>query len=170
MTLDDCYQLGRVIKTHGLSGEVTIFLDVDSPPSYKNIDSLLLLKNDKLIPFFVESIQINSNNALVKFDDIENVEDASELVKLEVYLPLSQLPKLPHGKYYFHELIGCQVIEKGNIIGKVNEIIDLKGNELLSVDYKGKEVLIPIKNQILDEIMLEEKKIHVTLPSGLLDL
>lgn len=170
MKQDDCYQLGEVIKTHGLKGEVSILLDVDFPNEYQNLESVFLLQNGKLVPFFIESIQINANKAIVKFEDINTLEDASVLVKSGIFLPLSLLPELPNNGYYFHELIDCEVFENNAMIGHVKEVIDLNGNQLLSVVQNGKEVLIPMKEEILKKVDTKSRRIDVELPEGLLDL
>jgi len=170
MKKDDCYQLGEVIKTHALKGEVSIHLDVDFPQEYQELESVFLLQEGKLVPFFIESIQINSNKALVKFEDIDSIEAASDLVKCEAYLPLSFLPQLPEGEYYFHDLVGCKVFENDKLLGTVKEVIDLNGNELLNVDHDGKEVLVPIKDEILTNVSISKKRLDVSLPEGLLDL
>ncbi|MEO0405706.1 MAG: ribosome maturation factor RimM, partial [Bacteroidota bacterium] len=122
MKLDDCYQLGEVIKTHALKGEVSIMLDVDSPDDYKELESVFLLREGKLIPFFIDTIQVNGNKALVKFEDVDTIESASELVKSKIYLPLANLPELPNGGYYFHDLLGCDVYEDSKYIGIVQNV------------------------------------------------
>ena len=136
----------------------------------KNWESVFLLKQGKLVPFFIETIQINSNKALVKFEEVDAIEDASELVKCEVYLPLTYLPELKEGEYYFHDLVGCEVFENDVLLGTVKEVIDLNGNELLNVIHNGKEVLIPIKDEILLKVSINKKRLDVELPDGLLDL
>lgn len=169
MKVDDCYQLGEVIKTHGLKGEVSILLDVDFPDDYKNLESVFLQQSGKLVPFFIDSIKINSNKALVKFEDIDAIEEASELIKSKIYLPLSFLPKLDEG-YYYHDLVGCKVFEADNLLGQVKEVIDLSGNQLLSVIKEDREILIPMKDQILLSVDVKAERIEVELPDGLLDL
>ena len=170
MKQDDCYQLGEVIKTHGLKGEVSILLDVDYPEAYRDLESVFLLQSGKLVPFFIDTIQINSKRALVKFEDIDSIEEASNLVKCEAYLPLTLLPELPEGEYYFHDLIGCKVFEENKLLGIVKEVIDLNGNDLLNIEYEEKEVLIPIKDEILSKVSISKKRLDVVLPQGLLDL
>ncbi|MEQ9465980.1 MAG: ribosome maturation factor RimM [Ekhidna sp.] len=166
----DCYQLGEVIKTHGLNGEVGISLDVDFPDEYQNLESVFLEQQGKLVPFFIETIQVNGNRALVKFEDINSLEDAKPLIKSDIYLPLTFLPKLEDGQYYFHELVGCDVFEKEDRLGVIREIIDLNGNQLISLDAAGKEILIPLKDEILSVVDIPNKKVSVVLPEGLLDI
>ncbi|MEQ8906350.1 ribosome maturation factor RimM [Ekhidna sp.] len=170
MRQDDCYQLGEVIKTHGLNGEVSISLEVDFPNEYQNLESVFLEQSGKLVPFFIDTIQVNNNKALVKFEDIDSLDQAKALVKAKLYLPLSLLPDLEDGQYYFHDLAGCEVFEENQLIGVAKEVIDLNGNQLLSVDVNGKEVLIPLKDEILLSADIKARKIIVNLPEGLLDV
>lgn len=170
MRQDDCYQLGEVIKTHGLHGEVSILLDVDLPNEYQNLESVFLEQSGKLVPFFIDTIQINGNKALVHFEDIESLDEAKNLVKSKLFLPLSSLPELDEGQYYFHELIGCEVYENNAPLGKIEGIIDLNGNQLISVNAEGKEILIPLKDELLTHVDLQKKKVSVDLPEGLLDI
>lgn len=170
MKVEDCYQLGEVIKTHGLNGEVSIHLDVDVPQIYEDLESVFLLQSGKLVPFFIETLQINGNKALVKFEEVDTIDRAASLVKSEIYLALSALPELPDGGYYFHDLIGCTVNEGEEEIGLVKEVIDLSANRLLVVMKESKEILIPLKEEIVTNVDVHEKTIEVNLPEGLLDL
>ena len=170
MKVDDCYQLGEVIKTHGLKGEVSILLDVDFPEDYRNLESVFLQQGGKLIPFFIESIQLNHQKALVKFEDTDSIESATALIKSQLYLPLTQLPQLPEDGYYFHDLVSCEVYENKVSLGTVKEVIDLSGNQLLSVINGKQEILIPMKDEIMKKVDLRTKRIEVELPDGLLDL
>lgn len=170
MKVDDCYQLGEVIKTHGLKGEISIHLDVDFPEEYENLESVFLLQKGKLVPFFIDTIQINGNKALVRLEDIDSIESASELVKSEIYLPLSFLPELRGEGYYYHDMVGCEVFEEDQLLGIVKEVIDLSGNELISVMKEGQELLIPMKDEILKKVDIKSRRIDVELPDGLLDL
>lgn len=170
MLLDDCYQLGQVIKTHGLHGEVSINLDVDFPEDYRNLESVFLQREGKLVPFFIDTIQINNSKALVKFEDIETLNEAKLLVKAGLFLPATHLPKLADGKFYFHDLVGCEVLETDKLIGTVKDVYDLGPNQLMEVIDGEKEILIPLSDGILKSVDTTAKKIIVDLPDGLLDL
>jgi 16S rRNA processing protein RimM len=168
MKVDNCYQLGEVLKTHGLKGEVIIFLDSDFPDKYNELESMFLLQAGKLVPFFIESCQVQGTTARLKIEDIEDQDAAKSLVGLPVYLPLTLLDD-PDG-YYYHELIGYDVMCEGSSLGKVTEIYDQERNPLFAFDHQGYEVLVPFQDQFLLEVNKEEKTIKLDLPDGYLEI
>lgn len=170
MRFDECYHLGNVVKTHGLQGEVILFLDVDDPEYYKKLESILVEMNGKLIPFFIQSIQVNQSRATVKLEEVDNVDSASDLVGKDVYLPLERLPQLKEGQYYFHQLVGMEVLNDQQLIGVVKEVYHLATNDLMGVDHNGTEVLIPLEDEIVLKVDLEKKQIITQLPDGLLNV
>ncbi len=165
---DNYYELGNVVRTHGLKGELMLLLDVDDPTKYKKLESIFLEINGKLVPFFIQEIQIRNEMATVQFEDINSIQVASDLIGKRTFLPITALPKLEKGQYYYHDLIGFQVFDGKTPIGKVKEIITSSSNTLISTDHKGKEVLIPMDPQILLSVDLEKSEVHTQLPDGLL--
>lgn len=173
MRIDDCYQLGYVIKTHGLDGEVSILLDVDVPDDYHALESVFLATkgSEALVPFFLEHIVIHQNKALVKFEDIDTIEQAEPLVKAELYLPLTSLPALSDDQYYYHEIIGFQVIDQQlGDLGTIKDVYSTAGQDLIAMDYQGKEALIPINDNIVVRVDKAQSAVHVDLPGGLLEV
>ena len=171
VNLNDCYRLGQVIRTHGLSGEVVVLLDVDHPGKYSALRSVFLDLKGRLVPFFITSIRIKDTKALIRFDGIKSIEDAKDLVQSKLLLPLDQLASMPAGGYYFHDLIGCIVLEDGKKLGSVESIYDLHNNRLMEIiTSDGREVLIPINQKILKKVDVKAKMITVSLPDGLLEV
>ncbi len=170
MRVEDCYQLGYVTKTHGLKGEIQIFLDADAPEVYNKLESMFVLQNNTLIPFFIDTIQVNRDKALVKLDDVDELADAKALVSSEIYLPLSFLPALPQGEYYFHEIVGFELYDNDALIGKVTNVLTHTAQTLLAVDANGVEVLVPLTDEVVKKVDLGTKKINAVLPDGLLDI
>jgi 16S rRNA processing protein RimM len=111
------------------------------------------------------------NKVLAKFEDYNTIDEATALVGSALYLPLTALPELEEDQYYFHELVGYEVLDKtlGNI-GEIKVIYDLQTQDLLGVDHKGKEVLIPIQDGIIEKVDKAAKKVYCQLPEGLLDI
>lgn len=172
MNKDNCYQLGHIAKVHGLHGEVGIVLDVDYPEDYEDLKHVFVEQKSRLVPFFLEHFVVShSNKVLAKFEDYDSVEDAEKLVGSALFLPLSQLETLKEDQYYYHELIGFGVIDESlGEIGEVKVIYDLETQDLLGVDHKGKEILIPIQDQIIQKVDKAAKKVYCHLPTGLLEI
>lgn len=172
MNKDKCFQLGYVSKVHGLHGEVIAVLDVDFADDYEDLEHVFVEQKSRLTPFFIEHFVLQPNNrALVKFEEFDNKDKADTLVGAAIYLPLDMLKDLEEEQYYFHELIGFEVWDEvsGNI-GIVKLIYDLETQDLLGVDMNGKEVLVPIQDQIILKVDKAAKKVFCRLPEGLIDI
>lgn len=171
MNKEECYYLGYVSKTRGLKGDLTVTLDVDSPADYLQLDSFYLDIDDNLVPFFVESSQLSNKHLSVRLEGINSLEEAEPLVKKGAYLPLSSLPELSGTDFYFHEVIGFEVIDvtQGHL-GSIVKIIDNPGNPLIQVFKNEKEILIPISDDVIQEVDRESKSLVVASPEGLIDL
>ena len=171
MDIDACFQLGHVTKLHGLNGEVSIHLDVDYPKDYEKLESVFVEINNRLVPFFVRSLRVTKDKATVKFEDTDSIEQAQRLIKCRIFLPLGQLPNLESNQFYFHEIIGFQVID--TVLGKlghVKMVYDSPNQDLIAMEYKDREVLIPVIDEIVLGVDREESIIRTTLPDGLLDI
>jgi len=171
MKIEECFQLGYVIKNHGLHGEISIFLDTDFPANYIEMESVYVEIQQKLVPFFIETINLQGHKAIVKLKDIGTLEEAVALKSARIYLPLEFLPELGDTQFYYHEIINYKVTDsQEGDIGRVENVYEVSGNDLLAVNCKGKEVLIPIRDDIVTRVDKDNKIIFVSLPDGLLDI
>ncbi|MBO0359296.1 16S rRNA processing protein RimM [Hymenobacter sp. BT186] len=175
MTLDDCYLLGSIGKPHGLKGFVIAFLDVDDLDAYRKVKSVLLempTTPGKLITYDVEKLQPQAENrVMLKLKGINRIEEAEPLRNAKLYRPLAELPKLAEDQFYFHDVIGYTVVDSElGELGEVETFYELPQQDVLAMRYKGQEVLIPVVDELILRADQEAKKLHVTLPEGLLDV
>lgn len=170
MLQKDCYQLGKITKPFGFKGQVIFFLDVDTPEDYATMDSVFVEVKGILIPYFIKEISINGNKATVTFEDLSPTE-AQALVGCNLYLPLDLLPKLTGNKFYYHEIIGWNVVdsEKGDI-GTIKSVIDFPAQPLFQIFKNDTEILIPIIDPVIKKVDRDKKTIFITAPNGLIDL
>ena len=171
MTKDKCFYVGKIVKTHGLKGEVTLRIDNEQFDDIEELNYFLLDVNEQLIPYFVEDIAYHSNKAFVLFQDLKTLEAANQFVGKSAYLPLDLLPEKEGNEFYSHEVVGYLVVdeEKGEI-GNVNEIIEYPTQSIIQIIKDGKEILIPIHDDILKDVNREEKKIYIKAPNGLIEM
>ncbi|RYF66719.1 MAG: 16S rRNA processing protein RimM [Cytophagaceae bacterium] len=172
MTKDDCFQLGHITKTHGLNGEVVLFLDVDDPSEYEELDSVLIEVRGELTPYFIESSSINRDRAILALEEVETLEEAKKLINCPVWLPLDNLEQITDpDRFYYHEIIGYRIIDKAEgPLGTVTSVMAMATQDLIAMDYRGQEMLIPINSAIVKTVDRVAKTLNVELPDGLLEV
>jgi len=172
MKKEDCFYLGKIVSKFSFKGEVLIKLDTDEPESYSKMESVFVNYNNNLVPFFIEKSKLHKSDLLrVKFEDIDSEEDADDLMKAEIYLPLSLLPKLEGNQFYYHEVIGFTIIDTNfGKVGTIKAINDSTAQALFEIDREGIEILIPMNDEFVKTIDRPAKEVLVTTPEGLIDL
>ena len=170
MNISDCYCLGRITKPWGVKGQLVLFLDVDSPDDYLDLDSAFVEIKGQLVPHFFHIDNINGNKAVATFEDL-TPEQAGALVGHELYLPLDLLPKLDGNRFYFHEVVGFRVVDSQHgDIGTIEQVIEYPAQPLFQVMKNGTEILIPVLDEVIDNVDRTKKTIYITAPNGLIDL
>jgi 16S rRNA processing protein RimM len=172
MRKEDCFYLGKIAKKFSFKGEVLIYLDTDEPELYEDMESVFVEFNKNLVPFFIENSSLHKNDFLrVRFEDVDTEEEAGKLIGLEVFLPLTMLPKLSGNKFYFHEVIGFEIEDKRlGVFGKIISINDSSAQPLFEVVNGSVEILVPMIDQFLVKIDRENKKVIMDLPEGLVEM
>jgi len=172
MRKEECFYLGKIAKKFSFKGEVLIYLDTDEPELYQEMESIFVEFNKNLIPFFIENSNLHKGDFLrVKFEDVDNEEQADEIINCEVYLPLNMLPKLEGNKFYFHEVISFEIEDlRLGVFGKIVSINDTSAQPLFEVINGNVEILVPMIDQFLVKIDRENKKVIMDLPEGLVEM
>jgi len=172
MKQDELFQLGKIVRTFGTKGEVVFQVDTEILARIKNLESVYLKINENLVPFFIELIQPKAKGqAMVKFLDVDSTEDASLLAGCDIFIPLAMLPKQKGAQVYSIEIVGYTVIDatRGET-GTVKTVLELPQQSLLAIDYNGKEILVPIVDEIIKKIDRKAKTIYIEAPEGLIEL
>ena len=172
MTKEECFYLGRIVSKFSFKGEVLIKLDTDEPETYLEMESVFVEYDNNLVPFFIEKSSLQKSNLLrVKFEEVDAEEDAEDLLKCDLYLPLNLLPELSEDQFYFHEIIGFTVQDENyGTVGALTGVNDTTSQALFEIEKNGKQILIPMNDQFLQKVDKKNKVIHVKTPEGLIDL
>ncbi len=172
MRKEDCFFLGKIVSKHSYKGEVLVKLDTDQPGIYENLESVFVAIGNSLVPFFIQQSRLHKSSLLrIRFEDVTDEEGADSLIGSELYLPLNMLPELSGNKFYYHEVIGFSLEDKHHgFIGTITGVNDSASQALFEADKDGKQLLIPITDDIITKVDRENKKIYVSTPEGLVDL
>ena len=107
----------------------------------------------------------------LKLEDISTGPAADELLRKEVFLPLSMLPKLEGKTFYYHEVFGFEIWDENfGKVGLIKGVNDQSAQPLFEIDSSGQEILIPIHDEFIKSVDREKKIIKVNTPAGLIDL
>ena len=172
MRKEDCFFLGTVVAKYSFKGEVLIKLDTDDPETYLSLQSFLLEDESHLIPCFTTKVQLHKSQLLrVSVEGVNSEKQADLMIGKSVYLPLNQLPKLDDDQFYFHEIIGFKVIDYVlGPIGIITGVNDASSQVLLEVEHNDRQILIPLVDELIQQLDKQQKQIYLYIPEGLLDL
>ena len=160
--------VGRIGRAHGVLGEATIEVRTDDPDLRFAVGEKLTLENGNTLT--ISSNRWHNQILLLSFNGIDDRNKIEELRNQLLYAEVDTKANQP-GEYHFQQLIGCQVIlADGSKLGEVKEIVQLPGQDLLSVESAKGEVLIPMVKQIIVSIDVDQKIIQINPPEGLLDV
>lgn len=159
--------LGFLRRPHGVKGEIIMDLHTDFPERLRKGRTLFI--GDEHKPMSLEAIRPHAQGALVKFRNVDTPESAGEFRNQWVYAAVKDLPPLPEGQHYQHELLNFNVVnEDGNPLGVLAEILETGANDVYVVrDDSGKELLLPNIPSVVLDLDFERRTMRVHLLEGL---
>ncbi|MCS4489077.1 ribosome maturation factor RimM [Corynebacterium sp. ES2794-CONJ1] len=163
--------IGKVVKSHGIKGEVAVEITTDDPElRFRVGEPLKARQGRKDSVLTIESLRPHQHRLLIKFEEIADRTQADSLRGTHFYAePLDA--EDDEEAFYDHELEGLEVHHNGLHIGEVIGVSHGPAGELLEVRLRsGKEALIPFVHAIVPDINLESGFLVITPPEGLLDL
>lgn len=163
---------GKISKPYGLGGEINIILDPEAGKSIEAYEPLFIDIDGQRIPFFVEYIDIISEDqAILKVEFIESVMEARAVCGCDIYLGPDQARYKGKDLFDLHDVISYRAFDgQKDLLGTISEFIPDKNNPLFIIDYKGKELMVPAAEEIIVRIDHKTRAIHFNLPEGLTEL
>lgn len=164
---DEVYKIGRIGKPHGISGEVTLRFS-DDVFDRVDADYLVLMVDGILVPFFIEEYRFRSDEvALVKFEDIDTKDRASELTGCDVFFP-RHLADAGDDVLTWSQIVGYDIVDvlSDKTIGRIEALDETTINTLLEL---SDGTLIPAADEFIEDIDHEERKLMMRLPEGLVN-
>lgn len=169
--IGEVYRIGKLGKAHGIKGEISMQVDDDV---FDRVDAeyLFLELDGIMVPFFMEEYRFKTDEtALIKFEGVETQERARELTGTEVFFPreLATADDGNDGDISYAMLVGFTLINDadGNEVGEI-AFVDEQTMNIMFELTDGR--LIPASEELITDINIEDKKITVSIPEGILDL
>lgn len=166
----DKIKVGKIVGTHGLKGELKIRSNSDfSEERFKKGNFLIVKYQGDDLELEIISSRVHKGNYLVVFKDYQDINLVEKYIGSFVY-GLKDEELLDDDEYFYEDLIGLEVISTDNrVIGPVTSIYDNGKQDILNIDYKGKNVMIPYVDAFIKDVDMDNKTIIVQLIKGLVD-
>lgn len=173
-------RIGKIVKPQGIKGEVKVLVttsDINRFKSLKNVylhideeasDEIIL--NNTNIKEVVE-VKFLKDFVILKLKNVDSVEEAEKIRNMSLYVNREDSYKLKQNEYFLADLNGLNVknIDNNEIIGKVTDILETKTQSILVIKNESKEVLIPLVDEFIKNIDLDNKLIQVKLLEGMIE-
>lgn len=161
--------IGQIVNTHGFRGEVKIYPLTDDMNRFEKLKEVYMEENNELVKYKVESIKFLRSTVAVKLNGIDSEEAANKLKGSYIKVDRKSAVKLPKDTYFICDLIDSEVYdEKAQLLGTVKDVLQTGSNDVYVVQSTGKDILIPALKDVVKKIDLENKKIMVEMPEGLI--
>ena len=159
-------EIGQIVNTFGIKGEVKVVPFTDDINRFDDLEKVYV-KTKKIETLYkIESVRYHKNMVLLKFEGINNPEDAELLKNSFLEVDREDAIPLEEGTYFIVDLIGLDVYtDDGKLLGKVEDIYNTGANDIYVVkDELGKQILLPGIDDVIKEVKLEDRIIVHLIP------
>lgn len=173
MTSPEWLLVGIIVKPQGLKGEMRVKIKTDFPEKRFAPDSSLSVFHPTikgLLRVTVAHSRPHKGVYIVKFHELNSIEQVDQLRGAEIKIPIQETYPLEEDEYYFHDIIGCEVVTtEGVTVGTVKDILQTGANDVWVVarDNGEKDLLLPYIDDVIKRVSTTEKQIVIEWMDGL---
>jgi 16S rRNA processing protein RimM len=174
--------IARVAKTQGRHGEVAAALLTDFPELFASRKKVFARSesNGRAMQapateqvrreLELEEHWFHKGMVVLKFAGVDSISDAETLIGSEIQIPRSERAELGSDEFYVSDLVGCAVTDSGREIGRIKDVQFGSGEAPLLVIQGEKEYLVPFAGAYIEKISMEQRRLEMKLPEGMLEL
>ena len=165
--MENMIDIGQIVNTHGLRGEVKVTPRTDYPEFFEEISGVY---TDDGTYHKITGIKYHKSSVILKLKGINSVEEADAMRQKVLYTQKSYFDSLPEGTYLVADIIGLEVKDENCSYGFITDVFQTGSNDVYTVEAKGSSpIYVPALKNVIKEVNINEKYMLVELPEGLLD-
>ncbi|NLV35835.1 MAG: 16S rRNA processing protein RimM [Clostridiaceae bacterium] len=164
-------QVGKIVNTHGVKGEMKLIPLTDDPRRFDELKWAYIEKDGQLEKLSILDVKYVKGSVMIKFSGIDSMSEAEKYKDCFVLVDREHAVKLPEDSFFICDIIGCSVFdENGRLLGELTNVLETGSNDVYVVkDDSGKEILVPALKSVVSNVSLNQQRIDVIIPKGLLD-
>ncbi len=161
-------QVGAIIKTHGIRGEVKVYPLTDDVNRFKTLKEVVLEPESDNITLEIEGVKFQKNLVILKFKGYDNINDIEMHVKKGVFVTRDNAVELEEDEYFVADLIGLNVVtDDGEDFGVIKDVLHTGANDVYVIDHDDKDVLVPAIKECILDVSIDDKVMKIHLMKGL---
>lgn len=171
--MEKLLSIGKILNFHGIQGEVKVGYTPGKESQLSKIKRVFAVKNDWQIELNVELIRFHKKSAIIKFKEINSINEAAELKGCLLKTEKSAITDtLEEDEYYIDDLVGLSVFDgNNNLIGKVSFVANQGQGHLIAIESKdGQEHYVPFVKDLVPEVNIKERKVIINNIPGLIEI
>lgn len=160
--------VGRIVRPHGLKGDVVVEAATDFPETRFRRGALVTTTDGRVLK--VVSSRPQGDRWVVRFEGLDSIEAVEPLRDTDLQVEPEALGTLPAGQYYLHDLVGCAVeTVDGRHVGPVAVVYTGAAQAVLGITGPAGEILVPMAGDICRDVDVAARRIIIAPPEGLLE-
>lgn len=126
--------LGKIVGVHGIRGAVKLYSHTDPLGNVLDYPQWTLRRGSEIRTATFVDARVQGRILVVRLKGMNDRNQALELVDFEVCVPRDALPQLDEGEFYWHQLVGLQVVTlEGQLLGRVDHLLETGSNDVIVV-------------------------------------
>ncbi|MBR9921722.1 MAG: 16S rRNA processing protein RimM [Bacteroidetes bacterium] len=167
-------EIGYTKKAHGVKGELKVVIEDEYLEDFLTAPAVFLELGGGKVPFFLNSIR-EAGSILAAFENYDSREKATQITGKKMFLRAADVEQKqkpePVSDLQFAHLKGFKLHDiNAGLVGEILDVEEYPQQEMAVIEYKGNSLLIPLHEDLIDQIDKDKKEIHCSLPEGLLEL
>lgn len=169
--LEDYLRVGVISSTHGIKGEVKVYPTTDDVKRFKKLKSVVLDTKKELIPLTINSVKFFKQFVILSFEGYDNINLIEKYKGCDLLVTRENAVPLNKNEYFICDLIGCDVItDEGVEFGILKDVLITGANDVYVVKMMdGRECLLPVIDECILDVDIDNKKVTAHIMKGLLD-
>lgn len=170
MDREDMLQVGVIIDTHGIRGEVKVFPTTDDKNRFDYLKKAFIDSKEGLVQVKINGARYFKNLVILKFKGINDINDVEKYKKCPLLVTREDAVPLEEGEYYITDIIGINAVsEDGSRLGIIKDVLKTGANDVYIIQTEeNKEILVPAIKQCILNIDLDKKEMKIHLLEGLI--
>ena len=168
--MDELVAIARIARPRGVRGELVAEVLTHFPERFDDLtEATAVLPDGSRRELKIENAWFQNDRIVMKFAGIDSIEAGDELRDADICVPESDAVELEEGEFFDWQLEGCTAVTvSGDTLGTVKELFRTGGTEVLVIEGE-REYLVPFAESICTDVDIENKRIVIDPPEGLLE-